>query len=95
MAVTKQEVEKIAELARLEFSESEIENLTKDMNQILHHMDKLNELDTTNVEPLSHPIEVKNVFRVDELKPSANREDALKNAPDKDDEFFKVPKVIG
>ncbi|TSC92750.1 MAG: aspartyl-tRNA(Asn)/glutamyl-tRNA (Gln) amidotransferase subunit C, partial [Candidatus Berkelbacteria bacterium Athens1014_28] len=56
MAVTKAEVEKIAELARLEFSESEIEHLTKDMNQILHHMDKLNELDTSNVEPLSHPI---------------------------------------
>lgn len=95
MAVTKEEVEKIAELARLEFNESEIEHLTKDMNQILHHMDKLNELDTSNVEPLSHPIEVKNVFREDELKPSAKREDALKNAPDKDDEFFKVPKVIG
>ncbi len=95
MAVTKQEVEKIAELARLEFNESEIEHLTKDMNQILHHMDKLNELDTLNVEPLSHPIEVKNVFREDELKSSTKREDALKNAPDKDDEFFKVPKVIG
>ncbi len=95
MAVTKQEVEKIAELARLEFNESEIEHLTKDMNQILHHMDKLNELDTSNVEPLSHPIEVKNVFREDELKDSIKREDALRNAPDKDEEFFKVPKVIG
>lgn len=95
MAVTKQEVEKIAELARLEFNENEIEHLTKDMNQILHHMDKLNELDTSNVEPLSHPIEVKNVFRDDELKSSIKREDALKNAPDKDEEFFKVPKVIG
>jgi len=95
MAVTRQEVEKIAELARLEFSENEIEHLTKDMNQILHHMDKLNELDTSNVEPLSHPIEVKNVFRDDELKESIKREDALKNAPDKDEEFFKVPKVIG
>lgn len=95
MAVTKQEVEKLAELARLEFNENEIENLTKDMNQILHHMDKLNELDTSNVEPLSHPIEVKNVFREDELIESIKREDALKNAPDNDDEFFKVPKVIG
>ena len=95
MAVTKQEVEKIAELARLEFNESEIEHLTKDMNQILQHMDKLNELDTSNVEPLSHPIEVNNVFREDELKLSTKREEALKNAPDKDEEFFKVPKVIG
>ncbi|MCK9425615.1 MAG: Asp-tRNA(Asn)/Glu-tRNA(Gln) amidotransferase subunit GatC [Ignavibacteriaceae bacterium] len=95
MAVTKQEVEKIAELARLEFNENEIAHLTNEMNQILHHMDKLNELDTSNVEPLLHPIEVKNVFREDELKESINREDALKNAPEKDEEFFKVPKVIG
>ncbi|MFA4924194.1 MAG: Asp-tRNA(Asn)/Glu-tRNA(Gln) amidotransferase subunit GatC [Ignavibacteriaceae bacterium] len=95
MAVTKQEVEKIAELARLEFNEKEIEHLTKELNQILHHMDKLNELDTSNVEPLSHPVEVKNVFRADELKASIKREDALRNAPDKDEEFFKVPKVIG
>jgi aspartyl-tRNA(Asn)/glutamyl-tRNA(Gln) amidotransferase subunit C len=95
VAVTKQEVEKIAELARLEFNENEIAHLTNEMNQILHHMDKLNELDTSNVEPLLHPIEVKNVFREDELKESINREDALKNAPEKDEEFFKVPKVIG
>jgi len=95
MAVTKEEVEKIADLARLEFNASEIEHLTKEMNQILLHMDKLNELDTSNVEPLSHPIEMKNVFREDELKPSIKREDALKNAPGKDEEFFTVPKVIG
>jgi len=95
MAVTKQEVEKIAELARLEFNENEIEHLTKDMNQILLHMDKLNELDTSDVEPLARPIEVSNVFREDKCKPSIRREDALKNAPDKDEEHFKVPKVIG
>jgi len=95
MAVTKKEVEKIAELARLAFTENEIDHLTSEMNQILLHMDKLNELDTTNVEPLAHPLEVKNVFREDVLKPSTPREQALKNAPDKDEEFFKVPKVIG
>lgn len=95
MAVTKKEVEKIAELARLKFSEEELENFTPQMNEILSYMDKLNELDTENVNPLSHPVEQTNVFREDELKPSIPTEDALKNAPSKDEHHFKVPKVIG
>ena len=95
MAVTKKDVEKIAELAQLKFSEEELENFTPQMNEILAYMDKLNELDTENVEPLSHPVEQTNVFREDELKPSISTEDALKNAPAKDEHYFKVPKVIG
>lgn len=95
MAVNKQDVEKIAELARLIFSEEELENFTPQMNKILSYMDKLNELDTDNVEPLSHPVEQTNVFREDELRPSISTEDALKNAPFKDENHFKVPKVIG
>ena len=95
MAVTKKDVEKIAELAQLKFSEEELENFTPQMNEILAYMDKLNELDTENVEPLSHPVEQTNVFREDELKPSITTEDALKNAPAKDEHYFKVPKVIG
>ncbi len=95
MAVTKKDVEKIAELARLKFTEEELENFTPQMNEILSYMDKLNELDTENVKPLSHPVEQTNVFREDELKPSISTEDALKNAPSKDDHHFKVPKVIG
>ena len=95
MAVNKQDVEKIAELARLIFSEEELENFTPQMNKILSYMDKLNELDTDNVEPLSHPVEQTNVFREDELRPSISKEDALKNAPSKDEHQFKVPKVIG
>ncbi|RPI67050.1 MAG: Asp-tRNA(Asn)/Glu-tRNA(Gln) amidotransferase subunit GatC, partial [Ignavibacteriales bacterium] len=62
--------------------------------QILAYVDKLNEADTENVEPLSYPVEGSNIFREDELKPSVSRDEALKNAPDQDDEFFKVPKVI-
>ena len=58
-------------------------------------MEKLNELDTEKVQPLSHPIEQINVFREDILKPSISQEKALKNAPDKDEQYFKVPKVIG
>lgn len=94
MSVTKNDVKKIAELARLEFSESELENYTTEMNKMLDYVDKLNELDTENIEPLSHPIENTNVFRQDEVKKSTNREEALKNAPDKSSEHFKVPKVI-
>jgi aspartyl-tRNA(Asn)/glutamyl-tRNA(Gln) amidotransferase subunit C len=95
MAVTKKDVEKIAELARLKFTDEDLENFTPQMNEILSYMDKLNELDTENVKPLSHPVEQTNVFREDELKPSISTEDALKNAPDKNEHHFKVPKVIG
>ncbi len=95
MAVSKKDVEKIAELARLKFTDDELENFTPQMNEILSYMDKLNELDTENVKPLSHPVERANVFREDELKPSISTEDALKNAPFKDEHHFKVPKVIG
>ena len=95
MSVTRKDVEHIAELARLKFKDEELENFTSQLNEILEYMEKLNELDTDNVEPLSHPVEAQNVFREDGVKPSVKREDALKNAHEKDDEFFKVPKVIG
>jgi len=95
MAVTKKDVEKIAELARLKFTDKELENFTPQMNEILSYMDKLNELDTENVNPLSHPVEQTNVFREDELKLSISTENALKNAPSKDEHHFKVSKVIG
>ncbi len=94
MSVTKKDVEHIASLARLKFSDKEIENFTEQLNQILEYMAKLNELDTENIEPLSHPVESINVFREDKTKQSIDRENALKNAPDADDEFFRVPKVI-
>lgn len=95
MAVTKKDVEKIAELARLKFSDGELERFTPQMNEILTYMEKLNELNTEYVEPLSHPVEQTNVFRDDEIEPSITTEEALKNAPAKDDHHFKVPKVIG
>ncbi len=94
MSVTKDDVKKIAELARLEFTDSEIENYTTEMNKILGYVEKLNELDTREFEPLSHPIENNNVFREDTINISTDREKALKNAPDKTSEHFKVPKVI-
>ncbi|MCK5456255.1 MAG: Asp-tRNA(Asn)/Glu-tRNA(Gln) amidotransferase subunit GatC [Melioribacteraceae bacterium] len=94
MSVTKKDVEHIAKLAKLEFNDDEITNYTDDLNKILEYVDKLNELDTENVEPLYHPIEGSNVFREDKLKESVDTEDALKNAPESTHEYFKVPKVI-
>lgn len=94
MSVSKKDVEYIASLAKLSFKEDELENYTHQLNYILTYMEKLNELDTENVEPLSHPVESENVFREDIPLSSTSREQALKNAPDKDEEHFKVPKVI-
>jgi aspartyl-tRNA(Asn)/glutamyl-tRNA(Gln) amidotransferase subunit C len=95
MSVTRKDVEHIAELAKLKFKEEELEKFTDHLNEILAYVEKLNELNTTNVEPLAHPVEGSNVFREDEVKPSLDREEALRNAPDRSELFFKVPKVIG
>lgn len=94
MPVTIKDVEYIANLARLEFKEAEKEKFTEQFNRILEYMSKLNELDTTDVEPLYHVIDIKNVFRDDVVKPSYPREEILKNAPSRTEYFFKVPKVI-
>ena len=94
MAITLKDVEHVANLARLEFSEEEKKTLMNQLNRILDYMEKLNELDTSKVEPLSHVIPLTNVFREDKVKPSLSVSDVLKNAPAKTEKFFKVPKVI-
>ena len=94
MAVTIREVEHIAQLAKLDFTMEEKEKLVSDLNRILEHIDKLNELDTTHVEPLSQIVATHNVLRNDAIEPSLPRTDALRNAPDSTEEFFRVPKVI-
>ncbi len=94
MSITRKDVEYIAQLARLKFKDEELENFTHQLNEILNYVEKLNELDTANVEPLNHPVENVNVFRNDELRVSVKTEEALKYAPDSTDDFFKVPKVI-
>lgn len=94
MSVSIDEVKYIANLAKLNFDEKELEGFTNQFNEILSFFEKLNELDTESVEPLSHPIPNENVFREDNLVQSINREDALKNSPKSTDEFFIVPKVI-
>jgi len=94
MPVSVEDVNKISKLAKLKFSEEEKIKLQNDMNRILDYMDKLNELDLSNVEPLENINGTENIFREDEPGETIKREDALKNAPSKTDKFFKVPKVI-
>ncbi|MEW6511137.1 MAG: Asp-tRNA(Asn)/Glu-tRNA(Gln) amidotransferase subunit GatC [Bacteroidota bacterium] len=95
MAVTINDVEHVAALARLTFTEEQKQKLTSQLNEILNYMEQLNRLDTAKVEPLSHVIELSNVFRPDERRPGLTREEALRNAPASTTTFFKVPKVIG
>jgi aspartyl-tRNA(Asn)/glutamyl-tRNA(Gln) amidotransferase subunit C len=92
--VTLKDVEHVARLARLSFNDEEKQRLTAELNTILAYMEELNALDTEKVEPLSHVIEVENVFREDVQKPGLSTEDALRNAPGRVDDFFTVPKVI-
>ncbi len=95
MAVTIHDVEYVASLAKLSFTEEEKRTLTAQLNEILKYMEQLNKLDTSHVEPLSHVIGLSNVFREDILRPGLTREETLQNAPARTDKFFKVPKVIG
>ncbi|NTU92712.1 MAG: Asp-tRNA(Asn)/Glu-tRNA(Gln) amidotransferase subunit GatC [Chlorobiaceae bacterium] len=95
MSVTKEDVAYIAELARLRFTEAEQEKMTRELNMILHYVEKLNQVDTEGVEPLSSIHDQSNVLRADVELPSLSNDEALKNAPDRQDRFFKVPKVIG
>lgn len=94
MEVNDKMVEKVAHLARLKFDDSEKESIKIDLQRMIEFADKLNELNLDGVEPLLHMSEEVNVLREDEIKGSISREDALKNAPEHDEEFFKVPKVI-
>lgn len=92
--ITIQEVEHVANLARLTFDEKEKEKLAEHLAEILDYIEQLKELDTENVEPMSHAIPVKNVVRPDVVKPSLTRDDALANAPSNVDGLFEVPKII-
>ena len=94
MKLSKQEVEHVALLARLELSDEEKERLTGHLNQIMEHFGKLQELETAEVEPTSHSIPVANVFREDTVGPCLPVEDAISNAPEARDDYFVVPQVV-
>jgi aspartyl-tRNA(Asn)/glutamyl-tRNA(Gln) amidotransferase subunit C len=94
MKITIEEAEHVARLARLEVSSEEKENLTEQMNRILDYMEKLNELDTTGVDPTSHVVDLHNAFRTDAVKESLPRDRTLENAPEANEAEFIVPRII-
>jgi aspartyl-tRNA(Asn)/glutamyl-tRNA(Gln) amidotransferase subunit C len=94
MDIDKKIVSDIAHLARLELNEKQTEEMTSEMSKILGWMEKLSEVDTKNVEPLVHISEEVNVLREDEVKNELDHDRALKNAPNRDSNYFRVPKVI-
>ena len=87
-------IEKIADLARLNLKPEEKAKLAGELDAILNYVKGLDKLDTKNVEPTSHVLNIENVFREDEVKPSATRDEVLKHAPLAEGKFFKVPKVV-
>ena len=94
MALTKEEVLHVAELARLSLNPEEVDHLTRQLNDILAYVEKLQELDTIGVPPMAHVLPVFNVFREDEETPCLSREEALANAPAQEEGTFVVPSVI-
>lgn len=94
MALSKEDVRKVALLARLELDESEIEKQSGHLNNLLKQFEKLQELDVTGIEPTSHSMPVFNVFRDDLSKPSLAQNETLSNAPESRDGYFIVPRII-
>ena len=94
MKITAAEVERVALLARLQLTAEEKSQLTLQLDAILEYMDKLNQLDTAEVEPFTHAIETTSALREDAVTNQPNTEALLANAPARDGKFFKVPKII-
>jgi aspartyl-tRNA(Asn)/glutamyl-tRNA(Gln) amidotransferase subunit C len=92
--LSKEEIQHIALLARLSLSEEEKELFRTQLSSILDYMEQLNELDTERIEPTSHVLSLSNVMRQDSPRDSIPRDDALSNAPDRTDTFYRVPKII-
>ncbi|MGD9042984.1 MAG: Asp-tRNA(Asn)/Glu-tRNA(Gln) amidotransferase subunit GatC [Desulfobacterales bacterium] len=95
MKITKEQVLYVAHLARLDLDEESIEKFAGQIDEILGYIEKLNQVDTTNVKPTSHAIFLTNAFREDKEREPIERELALANAPEKEDGSFVVPKVVG
>lgn len=94
MKITKKEVLETAELARLEIKDDELDKFINQLGNILEYIKDLNRLDTSDVEPTSHVLDLSTPLREDEVKQLIDTEDALRNAPESEDGFFVVPKVI-
>ena len=91
--ITIKDVEHVAKLARLELTEDEKEMYTKQLSDVLSHVDAMNEVDTSNVEPMAHAIDFVNVMREDKVFYEQTKEELMKNAPYEEDGFFRVPKI--
>ena len=94
MSITRKDVEHVADLCRLGLEEDEKTRYETELNDVLKFMEKLNELDTEGVEPTSHVLEIFNVFRKDEVVRSLDVEEALANAPDREEDCFRVPSIL-
>ncbi|TMN22790.1 Asp-tRNA(Asn)/Glu-tRNA(Gln) amidotransferase subunit GatC [Lentibacillus cibarius] len=92
--ISTDQVKHVANLARLAVTEEEADMFAKQLSSIIDYAEQLNELDTTNVEPTTHVLDLKNVMRNDEPKDWISKEDALQNAPDKQDGYFRVPSIL-
>jgi aspartyl-tRNA(Asn)/glutamyl-tRNA(Gln) amidotransferase subunit C len=95
MGIARQDVEKVALLARLQLSDAELATMTDQLAQIVAYVDQLAEVNTEGVEPMAHAMELRNVFKADQIQPSLPRDEALANAPHHDDRGYLVPAVLG
>lgn len=94
MKISREQVEHVAKLARLELVEEEITTYTEQLNSILEYAAMLERIDTEDIQPTAHAVPLHNVLREDVIKPSLEREKVLVNAPEAEDGFFKVPKIV-
>jgi aspartyl-tRNA(Asn)/glutamyl-tRNA(Gln) amidotransferase subunit C len=94
MKIDSKTVDKLADLAKLEFDDASRNEIVNDLNRIVGFVEKLNEIDTTSVEPLVYLNDTTNVMRDDEVKQVITQQEALKNAPKRDSDYIKAPKVI-
>lgn len=94
MQISIETVKRVAELSKIRLDETSTKKMQQELVGIVEYMEILNKLDTKGVEPLSHAVELKNVLREDEVKPSYSREEILKNAPQRSDDAFIVPKTV-
>ncbi|MDC3417503.1 Asp-tRNA(Asn)/Glu-tRNA(Gln) amidotransferase subunit GatC [Aquibacillus salsiterrae] len=92
--ISKDQVKHVAHLARLAITDEEVEKMTKQLGDIIKYAELLNELDTDNVQPTTHVLDLKNVMRKDEPRKWIEKEDAMKNAPDQQDGQFRVPSIL-
>ncbi len=95
MSLTPEQVEKVSMLARLQLSDEELATMTDQLGQIVEYVQQLSELDTEDVTPMAHAVEMFDVFAPDQVRQSLPREEALANAPKHDDECYRVPAVLG